>query len=236
MNQRTYGERDSGRLRHRRVRRRGWRAGEGAVDRRIRRRRARAGTVATAERSSRTTSSRSSDEFDDAEHRGRADSDVSNDARPNRRDATRDCEFAISRAVLAAAACTSPRTTGASVRATSRNARSSDRSAGTGVRRLADHLRGARAVLHEGRLGDRRLGRARVPFDPPRSRPYPMPPLPNKSSGVLLERAAKKLGLHAQVCADGDSLAAARWPFRDAWRADTAPTTAASSARSRRRS
>ena len=37
------------------------------------------------------------------------------------------------------------------------------------------------------------------PFDSPRSRPYPLPPLPNKSSGVLLERAARKLGLHAQV-------------------------------------
>ena len=37
------------------------------------------------------------------------------------------------------------------------------------------------------------------PNDPPRSRPYPMPPLPNKSSGVILERAAAKLGLHAQV-------------------------------------
>jgi choline dehydrogenase-like flavoprotein len=36
------------------------------------------------------------------------------------------------------------------------------------------------------------------PFDPPRSRPYPMPPLPAKSSGVLLERAASRLGLHAQ--------------------------------------
>jgi choline dehydrogenase-like flavoprotein len=36
------------------------------------------------------------------------------------------------------------------------------------------------------------------PFDPPRSRGYPMPPLPVKSSGVLLERAAAKLGLHAQ--------------------------------------
>ena len=36
------------------------------------------------------------------------------------------------------------------------------------------------------------------PFDPPRSRPYPMPPLPIKSSGVLLERAAHRLGLHAQ--------------------------------------
>lgn len=35
------------------------------------------------------------------------------------------------------------------------------------------------------------------PFDPPRSKPYPLPPLPIKSSGVLLERAAGKLGLHA---------------------------------------
>jgi len=32
------------------------------------------------------------------------------------------------------------------------------------------------------------------PFDPPRSRPYPMPPHPPKSTGVLLERGAKKLG------------------------------------------
>jgi choline dehydrogenase-like flavoprotein len=31
------------------------------------------------------------------------------------------------------------------------------------------------------------------PFDPPRTRPYPMPPLPVKSSGVLLERGARKL-------------------------------------------
>lgn len=37
------------------------------------------------------------------------------------------------------------------------------------------------------------------PFDAPRSRPYPMPPLPAKSSGALLERAATKLGLHPQV-------------------------------------
>ncbi len=32
------------------------------------------------------------------------------------------------------------------------------------------------------------------PFDPPRSRPYPVPPLPIKSTGVLAERAARKLG------------------------------------------
>lgn len=37
------------------------------------------------------------------------------------------------------------------------------------------------------------------PFDPPRSRPYPMPPLPNKSSGVVLDRGARALGLHPQV-------------------------------------
>ena len=34
------------------------------------------------------------------------------------------------------------------------------------------------------------------PFDPPRTKPYPMPPLPVKSSGMLLERGARKLGLH----------------------------------------
>jgi choline dehydrogenase-like flavoprotein len=34
------------------------------------------------------------------------------------------------------------------------------------------------------------------PFDPPRSKPYPMPPLPVKSSGVIFEQAARKLGWH----------------------------------------
>ena len=32
------------------------------------------------------------------------------------------------------------------------------------------------------------------PFDPPRSRPYPLPPLPIKPAGVLLDRAARKMG------------------------------------------
>jgi choline dehydrogenase-like flavoprotein len=36
------------------------------------------------------------------------------------------------------------------------------------------------------------------PNDPPRSRPYPMPPMPIKSSGALLEIGARKLGLNAQ--------------------------------------
>ena len=35
------------------------------------------------------------------------------------------------------------------------------------------------------------------PFDPPRSKPYPLPPLPVKPSGVLFEVAARKLGWHA---------------------------------------
>ena len=34
------------------------------------------------------------------------------------------------------------------------------------------------------------------PFEAPRSQPYPLPPMPVKSSGVLFDRAAKKLGLH----------------------------------------
>jgi choline dehydrogenase-like flavoprotein len=34
------------------------------------------------------------------------------------------------------------------------------------------------------------------PFDPYRSKPYPMPPLPVKSSGVIFERAAWKMGWH----------------------------------------
>lgn len=34
------------------------------------------------------------------------------------------------------------------------------------------------------------------PFDPWRSKPYPVPPLPVKSSGVIAERAARKLGWH----------------------------------------
>lgn len=34
------------------------------------------------------------------------------------------------------------------------------------------------------------------PFEGPRSKPYPLPPMAVKSSGVLFERATKKLGLH----------------------------------------
>jgi choline dehydrogenase-like flavoprotein len=34
------------------------------------------------------------------------------------------------------------------------------------------------------------------PFEAPRSKPYPLPPMTVKSSGVLFDRATKKLGLH----------------------------------------
>jgi len=39
---------------------------------------------------------------------------------------------------------------------------------------------------------------AQGPFDPPRSRPYPMPPMPVKSSGVLFEKGARAIGLNPQ--------------------------------------
>jgi choline dehydrogenase-like flavoprotein len=48
------------------------------------------------------------------------------------------------------------------------------------------------------------------PFDPPRSKPYPMPPMPVKSSGVLMERGARKLGLHPYPA----PLAIASQPYR----------------------
>src|SRR5437016_12842837 len=35
-----------------------------------------------------------------------------------------------------------------------------------------------------------------APFDPPRSKPYPMPPLPAKSSGASPQRGARALRLH----------------------------------------
>jgi choline dehydrogenase-like flavoprotein len=49
------------------------------------------------------------------------------------------------------------------------------------------------------------------PFDSPRSKPFPLPPIPVTSSGVLLERGAKKLGLHAQV----EPLAILSQPFNN---------------------
>ncbi|HXQ28224.1 MAG TPA: GMC family oxidoreductase [Gemmatimonadales bacterium] len=36
------------------------------------------------------------------------------------------------------------------------------------------------------------------PFDAPRSRAYPLPPMPVKASGVLFEEASRRLGLHPQ--------------------------------------
>jgi len=49
------------------------------------------------------------------------------------------------------------------------------------------------------------------PFYPPRSKPYPMPPLPElKANGIIFERAARKLGWEPISCADGHSFAATR--------------------------
>ena len=48
----------------------------------------------------------------------------------------------------------------------------------------------------EWEIGYSGLGGA-SPFESPRSKPYPVPPMPIKSSGVLMERAARKLGYHA---------------------------------------
>ena len=42
------------------------------------------------------------------------------------------------------------------------------------------------------------------PFDPYRSKPYPLPPMPVKSSGVIFERAAWKLGLASFPRPHGD--------------------------------
>ncbi len=36
------------------------------------------------------------------------------------------------------------------------------------------------------------------PFDPPRSKPYPLPPMPVKSSGVLFEKGARAMGWHPE--------------------------------------
>src|SRR5260370_28556335 len=47
----------------------------------------------------------------------------------------------------------------------------------------------------EWEIGVSGLARA-SPFHPPRSQPYPMPPFPVKSSGVIFERGARKLGWH----------------------------------------
>ena len=49
------------------------------------------------------------------------------------------------------------------------------------------------------------------PFDPPRSKPYPMPPLPLKSSGVLFERGARAIGLKPQAA----QMAILSQPYQD---------------------
>ena len=97
----------------------------------------------------------------------------------------------------AARACTTPPTSGASTRSTSSSAACSGAIPGTGFAdwpiTYADLEPYYTKVEWE--IGVSGLAGA-SPFDPPRTKPYPMPPLPVKSSGVLFERGARKLGLH----------------------------------------
>jgi choline dehydrogenase-like flavoprotein len=59
------------------------------------------------------------------------------------------------------------------------------------------------------------------PFDPPRSKPYPMPPMPVKSSGVLME---------AERANSGCILSLRRWPSRRSPTAAGLPACTADSA------
>ena len=139
------------------------------------------------------------------------------------------------RAWSAAAACTSRRITGASTRSISSSAAGSATISGTG---FADWpITYAELEPYytkvEWEVGVSGLAGA-SPFDPPRSKPYPMPPMPVKSSGVLFERGARKLGLHpfpAPMAIDSLPIAAAR----PACTAASASATAAKWARSLRR-
>ena len=74
------------------------------------------------------------------------------------------------------------------------------------------------------------------PFDPPRSKPYPLPPMPVKSSGVLLERGAQQARPASAARADRDPVAAATTGAAPACTAASAWRSAARSARSPRRS
>ena len=73
----------------------------------------------------------------------------------------------------------------------------------TGPSRAAD----LRAVLHQvdWEIGVSGLAGA-DPFDPPRTKGYPMPPLPVKSSGVLFEQWRAQARVASGSVADGDQL------------------------------
>ena len=61
---------------------------------------------------------------------------------------------------------------------------------------IGPSLRGPGAVLHKSGMGNWRVRSGGAsPFDPPRSKPYPMPPLPVKGSGVVFERARGNLAI-----------------------------------------
>ena len=112
-------------------------------------------------------------------------------------------------AASAAAACISPRTIGAFVRSISWSARSGARSAAPAFADWPITYDGARAVLHEGRLGDRRVRRAGS------VRSAALAPISDAAAAEqIVGRAARARGARARAAragrADGDSLAAVR--------------------------
>ena len=102
------------------------------------------------------------------------------------------------------------------------------------LHRLADHLRGSRAVLHEGRLGNRRVRRA-GPFDPPRSKPLS----DAAAAGEIVRRADGSRARRSSGCIRSRrpwrSTPSSTTAGRRASTAGSASSSCASSARSPRR-
>ena len=96
------------------------------------------------------------------------------------------------------------------------------------LRRLADHLRGARAVLHEGRVGDRRVGPGRR--EPVRSAAHQAVP-DAAAAGEVVGRAARTRRAQAGPA----SLSRRRWRSTRSRTAAARPACTAASARLRLR-
>ena len=131
------------------------------------------------------------------QRRGQESADVPRRSRRRRRSSRRSSRRSGMGASSAAPACTTPPTSGASTRSTSSSAACSARSPAPAS------PTGRSPTPISSRTTPRSSGRSACRASPARARsirrapkPYPMPPLPVKSSGVLLERGARKLGLH----------------------------------------
>ena len=197
------------RLRDRRIRRRRRHHRQGALDGRLLGRRARTGPAAHRGRSSITTSSARSCRASNANNpatqpqtfRATPAGQGAESAGAHLRPAGRRQQRALHRQLLAAPPERFQR--GQRARRCARH----------GARRLADHLRRARAVLHEGRVGAGRLGRA----GPVRS--AAVAALSDAAAaGEVVRRAARarRAGARASpaAVADGDQLAVLQRPAR----------------------